>query len=68
MIKINITSTEHEGGYLCSGDVHFEGTKKQNFHELVSLLLGLYDELPEGMLIDALAEMTAQLAERKGGQ
>ena len=67
MIKIDMNSTydKSDDGYLTCGTIKTNGNGKAIFHELIAVLLALYDELPDGMLIDALGAFTKELAERQ---
>ena len=67
MIKIEMDSThdESDDGYLTCGTIKTNGNGKVIFHELIAVLLALYDQLPDGMLIDALGALTKELADRQ---
>ena len=65
MIYINMTSEKEDDEYMTLGTIKTEGNGGAIFHELIAVLLALYNELPEGMLIDALGAFTKELANRQ---
>lgn len=65
MINVTMESIKENDGYACSGLLKTEGNGAQIYHELVAMLISLYDGLPDGMLIDALGSFTKELSDRQ---
>ena len=68
MINVTMDSIKESDGYACSGLLKTEGNGGQIYHELVALLISLYDGLPEGMFVDVLGSLlkSSQTVRKRG--